>query len=253
MIKLIMMIILSNIIYGTSSMSDITKIGYFDIDKIEDKIICDQNTCIIKTSLAKDITLDISNNMDCRDLIIKGTESRGEILIECGGYFEVTQKYYKYNKNLNNWFLNVVIYEKVPSSPSSTDYEYSEKSSNESWSIDNNIYYIKGKSTLLSINENIATLYKNKSFLKIKALIKSIDIEDIKINKKNLTTYNNIAYYLQKAGANKEAIYQLEKILEKYPNRTVAHYNLADAYWALGEKKKAIKAYTTYIEQMKEK
>ena len=73
------------------------------------------------------------------------------------------------------------------------------------------------------------------------------------IEKKTLTTYNNIAYYLQKAGSNQEAIYLLEKILEKYPNRTVAYYNLADAYWALGEKKKAIKAYTTYIEQMKEK
>ena len=73
------------------------------------------------------------------------------------------------------------------------------------------------------------------------------------IEKENLTTYNNIAYYLQKAGANEEAIYLLEKILEKYPNRTVAHYNLADAYWALGEKKKAIASYTTYIEQMKEK
>jgi tetratricopeptide (TPR) repeat protein len=70
------------------------------------------------------------------------------------------------------------------------------------------------------------------------------------IENKTLTTYNNIAYYLQKAGANEEAIYLLKKILEKYPTRTVAHYNLADAYWELGEKKKAIASYTTYIEQM---
>ena len=65
-----------------------------------------------------------------------------------------------------------------------------------------------------------------------------------------LSKYNNIAYYLQKAGAHKEAIYLLEKIIEKFPNRTVAYYNLGDAYWALGKKQKAIKAYTTYIEQM---
>jgi hypothetical protein len=38
--------------------------------------------------------------------------------------------------------------------------------------------------------------------------------------------------------------------IKKIPNRTVAYYNLGDAYWALGEKEKAIKAYTTYIEQM---
>ena len=67
---------------------------------------------------------------------------------------------------------------------------------------------------------------------------------------KNLTTYNNIAYYLQKAGANEEAVYLLEKIIKKFPNRTVAYYNLGDSYWELGEKKKAINAYTTYIEQM---
>jgi len=106
--------------------------------------------------------------------------------------------------------------------------------------------------------------YMEKSLSKFILRFKDIDnqnsIRDIERYKvllqkfplviKNLTTYNNIAYYLQKAGANEEAIYLLEKILEKYPNRTVAHYNLADAYWALGEKKKAIASYTTYIEQM---
>jgi hypothetical protein len=71
-----------------------------------------------------------------------------------------------------------------------------------------------------------------------------------KLTFETLTPYNNIAYYLQKAGANEEAAYLLEKIITKFPNRTVAYYNLGDAYWALGEKKKAIKAYTTYIEQM---
>jgi len=73
------------------------------------------------------------------------------------------------------------------------------------------------------------------------------------IEKKTLTPYNNIAYYLQKAGANEEAVYLLEKIIEKFPKRTVAYYNLADAYWAMGDKKRAIKAYKTYIKQMKAK
>jgi len=78
-------------------------------------------------------------------------------------------------------------------------------------------------------------------------------LEHYQLTIKNLTTYNNIAYYLQKAGANEEAVYLLEKILEKFPKRTVAYYNLGDAYWALGDKKRAIKAYMTYIEQMKAK
>ncbi|MEN8304642.1 MAG: tetratricopeptide repeat protein [Campylobacterota bacterium] len=84
------------------------------------------------------------------------------------------------------------------------------------------------------------------------ATLKEI-LNDIRLSKKTLTQYNNIAYYLQKAGANEEAIYLLEKILKKFPNRTVAYYNLGDAYWVLGEKEKAVKAYGTYIEQMKAK
>ncbi len=73
------------------------------------------------------------------------------------------------------------------------------------------------------------------------------------IEKSTLTTYNNIGYYLQKAGANKEAIYLLEKITAKFPKRTVAYYNLGDAYWALGDKAKAKKVYEIYIKQMKQK
>ncbi len=57
----------------------------------------------------------------------------------------------------------------------------------------------------------------------------------------------------KKQGQNKEAIYLLEKITAKFPNRTVAYYNLGDAYWALGDKKKAKKVYKIYIKQMKQK
>lgn len=72
------------------------------------------------------------------------------------------------------------------------------------------------------------------------------------ITKNNATKYNNIAYYLEQAGAYKEAIYLLEKIIEKFPNRTVAYINLGDAYWNDNNKEKAKKAYQTYIHQMKE-
>ena len=72
-------------------------------------------------------------------------------------------------------------------------------------------------------------------------------------NKNNILKYNNMAYYLQKAGASKEAIFILEKILKKYPNRTVAYYNIADAYWDIDDKINAIKYYKIYVKQMKEK
>ena len=41
--------------------------------------------------------------------------------------------------------------------------------------------------------------------------------------------------------------------IEKNSDYTVAYCNLGDAYWDIGEKEKAIKAYTTYIEQMCDK
>ncbi len=70
---------------------------------------------------------------------------------------------------------------------------------------------------------------------------------------KYLNKSNNIAYYLEQAGYYKEAIYLLEKIIEKYPNRTVAYINLGDSYLKNGDKEKAIENYKTYVKQMKEK
>ena len=86
----------------------------------------------------------------------------------------------------------------------------------------------------LSLNYNIIAV--NITFKYLNYYLKKQPIIQ-----KTLTQYNNIAYYLQKAGANNEAIYLLEKILNKYPNRTVAHYNIADAYWDIDNKQKAIK------------
>ncbi|QDF28497.1 tetratricopeptide repeat protein [Halarcobacter anaerophilus] len=96
--------------------------------------------------------------------------------------------------------------------------------------------------------------YVSKNF-KLKNILSNNEIKYL-LNRfpftlKNVTQYNNIAYYLQKAGANKEAIYLLEKIIEKYPNRIVAYINLGDAYWDNGDKIKAKEAYKKYIELMK--
>jgi tetratricopeptide (TPR) repeat protein len=81
--------------------------------------------------------------------------------------------------------------------------------------------------------------------------MKSI-LNEIPLEIKTLQKYNDIAYYLQQANANDEAIFLLEKILEKFPNRTVAYLNLADAYNGLGNKEKAKKNYEKYINLMKQ-
>ncbi len=75
---------------------------------------------------------------------------------------------------------------------------------------------------------------------------------EIPINKSNLTKYNDIAYYLEQFTAYKEAIYLLEKILEKHPSRTVAYINLGDAHLGNKNQEKAYLAYQTYVRLMKE-
>lgn len=116
-------------------------------------------------------------------------------------------------------------------------------------------YFFKNKiCNLKIIDRSIISSYRNKGQLDYRYFqLKNgilVSFEENKLTQKTLTQYNNIAYHLQKAGAHKEAVYLLEKILEKFPNRTVAYYNLADGYWALGDKDKARKSYSTYIEQM---
>lgn len=72
------------------------------------------------------------------------------------------------------------------------------------------------------------------------------------LSTKTLQKYNDIAYYLQQANANEEAIFLLEKIIEKFPNRTVAYLNLADAYAGIDNKEKAKENYEKYINLMKQ-
>jgi len=64
--------------------------------------------------------------------------------------------------------------------------------------------------------------------------------------------YNNIGYYLEQAEAYDAAIYVLNTVLEKYPQRAVAHLNIADAYWGNGERGKARKHYEEYLRLMKD-
>ncbi|RKM93361.1 tetratricopeptide repeat protein [Aquimarina sp. BL5] len=91
-----------------------------------------------------------------------------------------------------------------------------------------------------------SNLYKGVN--RYKALLTRFDLSN-----NNIREYNDIAYYLEKSKAYNEAVFLLEKITQKFPNRTVAYINLGDAYWGLEEREKAKKSYQIYIEQMKAK
>jgi tetratricopeptide (TPR) repeat protein len=145
------------------------------------------------------------------------------------------EEYYMYDADREHWFL-------FKKNENNISYF------NKSLRID---YQVIPKESLLDVEQKL----KNNSLEFIKNInYNYIDffLQQSALSKKNLSIYNNIAYYLEQAGAYKEAIYLLEKIIEKFPHRTVAYINLGDAYWGDSNKEKAKKAYQTYIQQMKE-
>lgn len=76
-------------------------------------------------------------------------------------------------------------------------------------------------------------------------------IEEIPLNRYNISQYNNIAYYLQQNKYYEESIFLINEILDKHPNRVVAYLNLADNYWSLNKKNQAKSSYQKYISLMK--
>lgn len=67
----------------------------------------------------------------------------------------------------------------------------------------------------------------------------------------NVVKYNDIAYYLGENNQFDIAIYLLEIILKKYPDRVVAWLNYGDSLWKINDKSQAKIAYQNYISLMK--
>ena len=71
------------------------------------------------------------------------------------------------------------------------------------------------------------------------------------INKLTESKMNDVGYYLSQGGLNEEAI-SIYKVIQKFdPNRIVLMLNMADAFWALGQKQEASGFYKKYIELMR--
>ncbi|MBU9676380.1 tetratricopeptide repeat protein [Burkholderia multivorans] len=66
----------------------------------------------------------------------------------------------------------------------------------------------------------------------------------------NVEDVNNLAFFLEKYKRNSEAAQLLQSLVKKFPNRTVARLNLADAYWEIDVKELATPEYREYRRQM---
>ena len=98
--------------------------------------------------------------------------------------------------------------------------------------------------------ELITNINKYSNIITNEFIFSIINISPLSL--KNVTSYNNLAFKLEQIKKFSESIYILEKVINKFPNRIVAHINLGDAYWGLIEKENAKQAYLKYIELMKE-
>ena len=70
------------------------------------------------------------------------------------------------------------------------------------------------------------------------------------IDQKNVSIYNDIAFYLGEGHNYNSSLYILKKIIKIYPNRIVAYLNIADVYWEIGNKDHAKVYYQEYISRM---
>jgi tetratricopeptide (TPR) repeat protein len=61
---------------------------------------------------------------------------------------------------------------------------------------------------------------------------------------------NDLGFLLGEAGYYPESIELLNAVIVNNPNRTVAYLNIADSYWAMNNKARAIEAYRQYASRM---
>lgn len=73
------------------------------------------------------------------------------------------------------------------------------------------------------------------------------------VDASNIEDINNLAFYLGKFKRSGDAAEVLQSVVKKFPDRTVARLNLADAYWDIDAKELATPEYREYKRQMSAK
>ncbi|SIT13434.1 hypothetical protein SAMN05421786_106139 [Chryseobacterium ureilyticum] len=239
---------------------------FLDNDNIPDKIINDENNIAFIDINRKKIKIFLNkiplNHLYDRagagvDNIDIYSNKRQEIQITgncCVGVSETA--YYKYIPKYDNWLLYKTAYiENSANITSNIDIKYFPYS----LGIDDKKYNPNKKKYLedVALSAKVSNRLFNEEFKDFKKNDLKYTIEDfgellknIPINASNIDKYNNLAYYLSEKDDN-ISIYLLEQIINKFPERIVAYLNLADSYWNLGEKEKAVKNYQKYVELMK--
>lgn len=166
-------------------------------------------------------------------------------LTNCTIRKNTTQNFFE-KDNSEIWLDETNIYNNI-SMDKLTNEKYGNKNFNENsnrfklfTNINTTLYFFKHLNT-----ESNYARFINKSYIK-----KQIDASPL--TNETVATYNDIAYFAEQHGNYDIAIFLLEKIIEKFPDRTVAYINIGDAYWEIFETNEAKKAYKFYIHKMRQ-
>ncbi len=123
--------------------------------------------------------------------------------------------------------------------------------------VNNDFIIFQYKETYFSVetDDNVSIKLDSKDVSKIKFnyydwIADKTWIDYVNISNQNLTMLNNFAYRIENINPY-VSIKILQKILVKFPNRVVAYLNLANSYWNIGEKEKAVENYKKYTSLMK--
>ena len=241
--------------HSTALYDGLTIEGYLDDDGIADTVTChtvgDSNeyNCVIASSQNTD---DKAFKLEsCSSTGVSYT-SKGHITLECG-YWGVEEQYiFKYMSG--DWLLEQITHDVLPmNGPDDPGWTQNFTTFKSKVSIRSGFAEMKKsidayQAPLSEMSENLKYNFILDDY-KDKALYDSL-FNKHPISRKNVTTYNNIAYYLEKRNLLKESSYLLKHIIKAFPKRIVSYINAADVYWKLSLKKEAKEAYGKYYNLM---
>jgi tetratricopeptide (TPR) repeat protein len=119
-------------------------------------------------------------------------------------------------------------------------------------------YYVKAKLPQVledKRNEAFEAYRTGKKADSVKAaleMVKNAPWSIVPIAAENVEYYNDLGFFLQQGGKNKEAVPVLEEVTRAVPDRTPAFLNLGDAYAGLSDAEHAKAAYQRYRKLMEQ-
>jgi tetratricopeptide (TPR) repeat protein len=115
-------------------------------------------------------------------------------------------------------------------------------------------YFVEQNSNtnaISQIHQTSLSLFKSgKKPEAAQLLLKSVGSKPWTIDNSNVAVFNDLGYFLTEAAQYKDAVDILGEVIAKFPDRTVAYLNIADAYSGLNNIIAAKKNYQKYIDMM---